>query len=119
VSALSEVLRRRFNHSEWKFPNLVVVDGGRAQLNIAHNIAKEVDIKIKIVSVVKDEKHRAREIFGLKPVKRQVHPNISEGNVLGDVDIWKGKERQIFLANSEAHRFAIKYHRELRDKIRK
>ncbi|MDO8260009.1 MAG: excinuclease ABC subunit C, partial [Candidatus Magasanikbacteria bacterium] len=70
------------------------------QLNIAHSIAKEVDIKIKIVSVVKDEKHRAREIFG-------------------DVDIWKGKERQIFLANSEAHRFAIKYHRELRDKIRK
>ena len=100
TGALSEVLRRRFNHPEWKFPNLVVVDGGRAQLNIAHNIAKEVDIKIKIVSVVKDEKHRAREIFG-------------------DINIWKGRERQIFLANSEAHRFAIKYHRELRDKIRK
>lgn len=100
TGALAQVLRRRFKHSEWKFPDLIVVDGGRAQLNTAHKVVKELAIKAKIVSVVKDERHRAREIFGA-------------------IDVFVGRENQIFLANSEAHRFAIKYHRELRDKISK
>ncbi len=100
TGALAEVLERRFNHPEWQFPDLIVIDGGRAQLNVACKIIKALAVDSFVVSVVKDEKHHPREI-------------------LGSVTAWRGKERQIFLANSEAHRFAIRYHRELRDKISK
>lgn len=100
TGAIAEILERRLNHPEWQFPDLIVVDGGRAQLNIACKIIKNLAVNSLVVSVVKDEKHRPREILGV-------------------INAWKGKEQQIFLANNEAHRFAIRYHRELRDKIRK
>lgn len=100
TGALAEVLERRFNHPEWQFPDLIVVDGGRAQLNVAHKVVKNLGINSLIVSVVKDEKHRPREILGV-------------------ASAWRGREQQIFLVNSEAHRFAVRYHRELRDKIGK
>jgi len=103
TKALQEVLSRRFKHSEWQFPDLIVVDGGVAQLNIAKKILKKEKKKIrkdiKIVAVVKNEKHKAREILGIEKLKI------------------KGLENQILLANSEAHRFALKFHRKLRDKI--
>jgi excinuclease ABC subunit C len=97
TGALKEVLERRFNHPEWKFPDLIVLDGGRAQLNAGRSVAREFGINALLVSVVKDEKHRGREI-------------------LGEPGAWRGREREIYLANNEAHRFAIKFHRELRDK---
>jgi excinuclease ABC subunit C len=92
IKNLKEVLTRRLNHPEWRMPDIVVVDGGVAQLNAAKEIIK--DRKIKIFSVVKDERHKAREI-------------------LGGGKKW---ERAILLANAEAHRFAIGYHRKLRSK---
>ena len=96
---LKEVLSRRFGHPEWRFPNLIVVDGGQSQLNVARKITN-----IPAVAVTKDEHHRAREILGLKGLALNTN---SEGQTL---------ERAILLANSEAHRFAIKYHRLLRSK---
>jgi excinuclease UvrABC nuclease subunit len=92
---LKEVLRRRFNHQEWTFPNMVAVDGGQGQLNAAWEVVREIDPRIEVVSVVKNEKHKAREILGLED---------------------KTLERQILLANADAHRFAINYHRKLRSK---
>jgi excinuclease ABC subunit C len=93
---LKEVLSRRFGHPEWRLPNLVVVDGGKGQINAARQILDESGLEmISIVSVVKDERHKAREILGLVD---QAHT------------------RAILLANSEAHRFAIGYHRKLRSK---
>ena len=96
---LKEVLSRRFGHPEWRFPNLIVVDGGQSQLNVARKITN-----IPAVAVTKDEHHRAREILGLKGLALNTN---SQGQTL---------ERAILLANSEAHRFAIKYHRLLRSK---
>ena len=92
VNNLREILSRRLNHPEWPIPNLIVVDGGTAQ----HNVAKEIT-KIPVVAVTKDERHKAREILGSK---EQV----------------VGREKEILLANAEAHRFAIGYHRKLRGK---
>ncbi|KKQ35545.1 MAG: UvrABC system protein C [Candidatus Nomurabacteria bacterium GW2011_GWB1_37_5] len=100
-AALREILERRFAHPEWRFPNLIVVDGGKAQLNVANKVIEEsglVEI-IKTVSVVKDEKHRPRQI-------------------LGDQIIARKYESEILLANSESHRFAVKYHRSRREVIR-
>lgn len=94
---LTEVLTRRFGHAEWTLPNLIVIDGGIAQRNVAEKVLKERGFNIEIVSVVKDERHKAREIVGKKST------------------IIK-HEKEILLLNGEAHRFAITYHRNVRSK---
>ncbi|MEK7538406.1 MAG: GIY-YIG nuclease family protein [Patescibacteria group bacterium] len=96
-ASLHEILERRFGHPEWLLPSLIVVDGGKAQVATAERALKEWGNVIPVVGVVKDEHHRAREI-------------------LGDAKIRVAHERAILLANSEAHRFAIAYHRTLRRK---
>ncbi len=96
---LREVISRRFGHPEWKAPNLVVVDGGKGQINAAKSELEKMGLKmIEVVSVVKDERHRPR-------------------NILGNLQMTNDKlKKAIILANSEAHRFAINYHRLLRNK---
>ena len=94
---LKEVITRRLGHLEWNLPNLIVVDGGAGQINAAKEILKEKGFNIDVVSVVKDDKHKAREILGEK--KYVINHS-----------------KSILLANSEAHRFAIGYHRKLRGK---
>ncbi len=91
--ALFEVLTRRFKHTEWQKPNLIVTDGNKVQLGIAQHFFKDA------VSIVKDDKHRAREVLNKEVLK--------EKNI---------KEEEIIKINAEAHRFAIKFFRE---KLRK
>ncbi|MCC6290587.1 hypothetical protein IT398_00750 [Candidatus Nomurabacteria bacterium] len=96
LGALREILGRRLNHPEWPFPNLIVIDGGKNQLKVAENTLLENGLEqMALVSVVKDDKHRAREI-------------------LGDKTAGKKYEAEIIRANHEAHRFAISYHRQKR-----
>lgn len=97
TKALSEVLTRRLGHIEWRFPDLVVVDGGVAQKRVIEKVLKENNADIPVVSVVKDERHKAREILGDKK--------------------WLKYEKEILLSNIEAHRYAIGYHKQLRNKI--
>ena len=97
IGALVEVLERRFTHREWKKPDLIVVDGGIAQLRVASRTLKELKINISAVSVVKDERHKPKA-------------------VLGNAEFIKIHKSAIILANNEAHRFAINYHKNLRDK---
>ena len=99
VGSLAELLIRRFGHKEWLLPDLIVVDGGVAQLNSARDILKFRNLDISIVSVVKNEKHKPDHIMGDSKVVRDYH-------------------RDILRVNQEAHRFAINYHKLLRDKIR-
>ena len=105
---LKEVLERRFGHPEWPMPQLIVVDGGMGQLNAGKEILKKRGLNIEIVSLVKDERHKAREIKGLTSNTDQPAGEAgSQGLTLA---------KSILLANSEAHRFAIGYHRKLRSK---
>jgi len=97
TGALREILERRFNHSEWKIPELIVVDGGTAQINTTKKVLNKFNLSIPIVSVVKDEKHKPKDIRG--------HKNIIEKY-----------KKEILLANNEAHRFAISYHKKIRAK---
>ncbi len=91
-AALQEIIERRARHREWPYPQLVVIDGGRGHLNIAKKVLAKAGMGADVVSVVKDERHRPREILG--PVlSRTIH------------------EREILQANAEAHRFAIGRHR--------
>ncbi len=94
---LKEVIMRRLGHLEWPLPQLIVVDGGTGQINAANLVLKERNFNIEVVSVVKDDKHKAREI-------------------VGPLGIVKKHGAEILLANFEAHRFAIGYHRKLRRK---
>ncbi len=95
TGALAEVLERRLSHPEWSMPSLVVVDGGKAQINIAKKV--KTALEVPVVSVLKDEKHKPKAI-------------------LGDKIIARSYEKEILLANSEAHRFAIAYHKKTRNK---
>jgi excinuclease ABC subunit C len=97
TGALKEILERRLAHSEWTYPNLIVMDGGVAQLNAAKKVLVSAGVQIPIVSVLKDERHKPKDI-------------------LGDKDMHLKYEQEILLANSESHRFAINYHKNIRNR---
>lgn len=93
--ALREVIKRRLTHPEWPLPNIFVIDGGIAQKNAIESELKSANISIPVVSVVKDERHRAREI-------------------LGDQVLCEKNKREILMANAESHRFALAFHKKKR-----
>jgi excinuclease ABC subunit C len=95
VAALSEALERRLAHPEWPLPRVFVIDGGRAQMNAARRVMKKAGIGVPLVGVVKDERHRPKDL-------------------IGDKKAIEAFERDILLANNEAHRFAISWHRKRR-----
>jgi excinuclease ABC subunit C len=97
VGALEEVLSRRFSHTEWKYPRLVVLDGGVAQMNVAKKVLTEKGLKIPVVSVVKDERHKPKDVLGSLKFKRKY-------------------KNEILLANAEAHRFSLAVHKRKRNK---
>lgn len=97
TAALAEVLARRLGHNEWPLPNIIVVDGGKAQRNAAERVLAHAKLSIPVISVVKDEYHCPR-------------------GVEGDRELARTNENDILLGNAEAHRFAIAYHRKLRSK---
>lgn len=92
VGGLEEILTRRLKHSEWKTPDLIVIDGGVGQKNRAERVLIEHDLKIPILNVVKDDKHN--------PVK-----------IVGKAELVKKYKKDVLLINSEAHRFAISFYR--------
>lgn len=103
VGALREILSRRLGHTEWPYPRAIVVDGGAGQMNMAKKVLQEFFLEIPLIGVVKDEKHRPRAIRGLSEL-------LFANPALGIT------ERDVLLANSEAHRFAIGHHRKLRSR---
>jgi len=98
VASLKEVLERRFAHPEWQYPRIIVVDGGKAQKNVAEKVMKEIGVEIPVVAVVKDEHHRPKNILGKKELVRKY-------------------EKEILLVNHEAHRFSIAGHRKKMRKL--
>lgn len=92
LSALEEILTRRLAHSEWTLPELIVVDGALLQSDVATRILKKKGLTIPVVGVVKNDKHKADRIIGPRGLVKRF-------------------EKDILLANSEAHRFAIGFHR--------
>ncbi|MCX6703474.1 MAG: GIY-YIG nuclease family protein [Candidatus Zambryskibacteria bacterium] len=96
TKALKEVVRRRLGHNEWRLPGLIVVDGGLAQKRAVEAVLKENKVGIPVVSVVKDERHKPKEILGDRA--------------------YLVYEKEILLSNAEAHRYAIGFHKELRSK---
>lgn len=119
-ASMNEVLTRRFEHGIeekkelqdagndeelgrfTKFPDLILMDGGKGQVNIAEEVLKRVGLAIPVAGMVKDDHHRTRGLYFHNeeiPISRD-----SEGFKL------------ITRVQDEAHRFAIEYHRSLRGK---
>ena len=107
-ASMEEVLTRRFNRALEDsegftcLPDLIMMDGGRGQVNIALKVMETLDISIPVCGMVKDDHHRTRGLYfnNLElPIDRS-----SEGF------------KMITRIQDEAHRFAIEYHRLLRSK---
>jgi len=92
ASGLAEILFRRLKHSEWQYPDLIVVDGNEIQMNIAQKILSAGRFDIPVVAVTKDARHRASKIIGDKRYTTKFRKEIIE-------------------INAEVHRVAIGYHR--------
>lgn len=93
IGMLKEVLRRRFNNS-WPLPNLVLIDGGRGQVNAAKSVLDEFGLKIPVLGIAKGPRRKKNEFVG---------------------QILKGiNSKTLIKIRNEAHRFAIGYHKALR-----
>lgn len=102
AGALQEVLTRRLAHTEWQYPDMIVVDGNIIQMNAAQAMLDAVSLTIPIIAVTKDERHR---------------PKMISGNTKEASDLIASHKMAILLANNEAHRFALRFHTTLRDAI--
>ncbi len=97
IASLQEILSRRLNHPEWQLPKVIVVDGGMVHKKAAEKVLSDAGVGIPVVAVVKNERHRPREIIGARRV------SVSEPDIV--------------LANAEAHRFALSRHRRARNVV--
>lgn len=108
-ASMEEVLTRRFTHesngefdSFARLPDLILMDGGRGQVNIAMKVLNELGISIPVCGMVKDDHHRTRGLYF--------------NNVEIPIDTSGEGFRLITRIQDEAHRFAIEYHRSLRSR---
>ena len=119
-ASMREVLMRRFTHgmeeekelekknistefgSFTRFPDLLMMDGGRGQVNIALSVLRKLNLAIPVCGMVKDDNHRTRGLY--------------YNNVEIPIDRNSEGFRLITRIQDEAHRFAIEYHRSLRSK---
>ncbi len=95
---LEEILSRRLRHSNWQFPDIIVVDGSTAQKRRAERTLATLNLSIPVLGVVKDNRHKAKAIIGNK-------------------ELAVSYKRGILIANLESHRFAVEYHRLLRGRL--
>lgn len=108
-ASMEEVLTRRFTHESKRefdsfslMPDLILMDGGRGQVNIALKVLEKLGLKIPVCGMVKDDHHRTRGLYF--------------DNEEIPVDTSSEGFRLITRIQDEAHRFAIEYHRSLRSK---
>jgi len=116
--SMEEVLRRRFTRGIKEreieadskldlkgfssFPDLIMIDGGKGQVNVAIDVLQDLNLDIPVCGLVKDDFHKTRGIIY----------NNKEINIEVDSSVF----RLIYAIQEEAHRFAISYHRSLRSK---
>jgi len=94
VGMLKEVLHRRLAHWDWPLPDLILIDGGKGQVNAAKGVLEEAGFKIPIIGLAKGLKRKKNELVGIAPA-------------------W-ASQKTLISVRDEAHRFAISYHKKLR-----
>jgi excinuclease ABC subunit C len=111
VAMLAEVLRRRFNNN-WLKPDLILIDGGAPQVNVARQVISELNFppkadhplgeKIPVIGIAKGPERKRNDFL----YPRELHAKILRNREM------------LIRVRDEAHRFAVKYHRVLRGRIR-
>ena len=102
-SSMKEVLSRRFTDEKMDvLPDVIMMDGGKGQVNVALMVLDSLGLDIPVCGMVKDDNHRTRGLY---------YNNV-------EVKFPKGSEAMLMVTalQDEAHRFAIEYHRQLRSK---
>ncbi len=102
-ASMKEVLSRRFSDDKLDvLPDVIMMDGGKGQVNVALKVLDSLGIDIPVCGMVKDDNHRTRGLY---------YNNV-------EVEFKKGSEAILMITalQDEAHRFAIEYHRQLRSK---
>lgn len=102
-ASMKEVLSRRFTDDKLDvLPDVIMMDGGKGQVNVALKVLDSLGLEIPVCGMVKDDNHRTRGLY---------YNNV-------EVDFPKGSEAILMITalQDEAHRFAIEYHRQLRVK---
>ena len=100
-ACMHEVLSRRFS-SFSRFPDLILMDGGRGQVNVCLSVLQDLGLHIPVAGMVKDDNHRTRGLY--------------YNNVEIPIDVHSEGFKLITRIQDETHRFAIEYHRSLRSK---
>lgn len=110
--AMEEMLTRRFEHSKREnlseldsfghLPDIIFMDGGKGQVNIAEKVLLNLDISVPVCGMVKDDHHRTRGLY----FRNQEIPIDTHGQGF----------RLITRIQDETHRFAIEYHKQIRSK---
>ena len=106
VDCLEEVIRRRLKHTEWSYPQLFLIDGGKPQVNRVSNVLKDLRLKIPVVGIAKGSDRKKNEIvFGYKLTAISYKLLIR----------WVYANTRLLIAiRDEAHRFVIQYQRSTR-----
>lgn len=104
---LKEVLSRRLNHPEWAYPDLIIMDGGKGQLNAAIQVLKTKYpvLEMGLIALTKDERHAGEKIY-IAGKENSINLSKLPMNV----------RNLILHIDAEAHRFAISYYRHLHKK---
>jgi excinuclease ABC subunit C len=91
VDCLKEVMSRRIKHEEWDLPQLILVDGGKPQVNIIKKVLKDNNLNIKVIGIAKGKNRKKNEFIN-----------------------WDNENKELLIKiRDEAHRFAINYQRKL------
>ena len=101
-----EVIQRRLNHAkDWPLPDVILLDGGKGQMSAVMKAMSEAQETTNVFGMVKNDHHRTRGLID------------NEGN---EIDLESHKKVLNFLTflQDEVHRFAITYHRQLRDTVK-
>lgn len=116
VDCMEEVMRRRFAHAEWQFPSMLLIDGGRPQVNRVDKVLRELHIFIPIVGIAKGPERKKNEFT--------FPPSVFENADKVAKDVLEARRKFVNFVNEnqellirtrdEAHRFAITFQRKLR-----
>lgn len=99
VAMMREVLARRFAHAEWPLPSIILLDGGKGHLNMAQHLCKELRKRVALVALAKGPTRKKTDLYWSKDASVSV------------------AQKTLRAVRDEAHRFAITYHRKIRDRI--
>ncbi len=116
VDCLEEVMRRRFKHDEWQFPSMLLIDGGRPQVNRVEKVLQELHVLIPIVGIAKGPDRKKNEFtfpLSLFADDEKIAQDIRESRRA--FVSWVNEHQEILIrVRDEAHRFAITFQKSLR-----